>query len=68
MPKWIAVGEYQTRTSVESAAGMPSIGENCENPVRVAAWRQAGSSSWPSILTPASPRGMRPWVWFLRPA
>ena len=37
MPKWIAVGEYQTSTSVESAAGTPSEGENWEKPVRTAA-------------------------------
>ena len=26
MPKWIAVGEYQTSTSVASSAGAPSTG------------------------------------------
>jgi hypothetical protein len=45
MPKWIAEGEYQTSTSVESAAGTPSDGENWEKPVRMAAWLHAASVS-----------------------
>ena len=36
-PKWIALAEYQTSTSVESAAGTPSTGVNCEKPVNTAA-------------------------------
>ena len=59
MPKWMAVGEYQISTSVESAAGTPSTGENCENPVSTAAPAQASSSSLPSISTSASILGGR---------
>ena len=59
MPKWMAVGEYQTSTSVESAAGMPSVGENWEKPVRTAASPQTASSSLPSTEISASRRGIR---------
>ena len=45
----MAVGEYQTSTSVESAAGTPSVGENWENPVSSAASPQTASSSLPSM-------------------
>ncbi len=55
----MAVEEYQTRTWVESAAGTPSVGENWENPVSIAAPAQAGSSSFPSTETSASCRGTR---------
>ena len=45
-----------------SAAGIPSCGENCEKPVRSAAWLHVASSSAPSIAilieSPAM-RGMR---------
>src|SRR3712207_6940447 len=43
-PKWIAVGEYHTSTSVESCAGTPSTGVNCEKPVRTAACCHSGRS------------------------
>ncbi len=57
MPKWMAEGEYQTRTSVESAAGTPSTGENWENPVSTAALAQASSVSLPSTSISASSLG-----------
>jgi hypothetical protein len=55
----MALGEYQTSTSVESAAGMPSEGENWEKPVSMAARCHTGSSSTPSISIVASSRGSR---------
>ena len=42
MPTYSAVGEYHNNTSVESAAAMPSTGENCEKPVRTAACCHTG--------------------------
>ncbi len=54
MPKWIASGAYQTRTSVRSSAGRPSTGSYWEKPVRTAAPDQTGSSRRPSTLTTAS--------------
>ena len=54
MPKKMALGEYQTRMSVESSAGRASTGEYWENPVSSAASDQTGSSSTPSIRTSAS--------------
>jgi len=63
MPKYIAVDEYQTRTSVESGAGRPSTGWYCENPVSSAARCHAGSSSLPSMTISASMRGGAALVW-----
>ncbi len=57
MPKWMAVAEYQTSTSVESAAATPSTGVNWENPVSIAAAAQGASSSVPSTTSSASSRG-----------
>ena len=57
IPKWMAVAEYQTSTSVESAAGTPSTGVNWENPVSSAAADQTASSRVPSTVTSASSRG-----------
>src|SRR6185503_11440428 len=59
MPKLIAVGEYQTRTSVESWAGWPSTGRYWENPESLAAPFQAASSSDPSTTSAASCFGVR---------
>jgi hypothetical protein len=59
MPRWSAVGEYQTSTSVESVAATRSTGLYCEKPVRIAARRHCGSSSAPSTTTVASMRGGR---------
>src|SRR5687767_12557132 len=67
MPKWIAVGEYHTRTSVESCAGTPSTGSNCEKPESTAACDQMGSSSTPSIEIERSARGGRTAVRSSRP-
>ena len=68
MPKWIAVAEYQTRTSVESSAATPSFGENCEKPVSSAACAHCGSSSSPSTTVPlSSSRGGRTLSWLARP-
>src|SRR5688572_31133081 len=53
----MAVGEYHTSTSVESAAGTPSFGSNCEKSRSTAASCQTGSSRTPSIFTSASTRG-----------
>ncbi len=50
MPKWMAVEEYQTRTSVLSSAAMPSTGWKREKPVSRAADCQTGSSSTPSTV------------------
>jgi len=58
-PRWSAVGEYQTSTSVESVAATRSTGLYCEKPVRIAARLQAGSSSAPSTTIVASMRGGR---------
>ncbi len=62
----MALGEYQTSTSVESMAGTRSIGWKWENPPSTAACAQAGSSSIPSMTASASSRGIstcsRRWV------
>src|SRR5215218_82539 len=68
MPKWIAVEEYHTSTSVESSAAMPSRGMNCEKPVRSAACFHCGSSRVPSIRSDtSSSRGGLTSSWFCRP-
>jgi len=54
IPKWIAVAEYHTSTSVESSAATPSTGENCEKPVSSDAARHCASSSEPSTALPVS--------------
>ena len=63
----MAVGEYQTRTSVESAAGTPSTGENWEKPVSTAAVAQASSAELPVHLDLGLDPG-RPHVQISRPA
>src|SRR5688500_15018115 len=67
MPKWIAVGEYHTRTSVESCAGTPSTGSNCEKPESTAACDEMGPSSIASIEIERSARGGRTAVRSSRP-
>jgi hypothetical protein len=59
IPTCSAVAEYQTSTSVESAAATPSTGVNWEKPVRMAAWPHIGSSSWPSTVTSPANLGGR---------
>src|SRR5436853_1221683 len=59
----MAFGEYQTSTSVESSAGRPSRGWNCENPVSRAACFHVGSPSVPSMAMSASWRGTWTVVW-----
>src|SRR5688572_14901281 len=53
----MAAGEYQTKTSVESSAGMPSTGVYWEKLLSSAARPHAGSSSRPSTVSASSMRG-----------
>src|SRR5690606_9955563 len=57
MLKYRAVGEYQTRTTVESSAGRPSNGRYCEKPRSTAACAHAASSSTPSTRSASAGRG-----------
>jgi hypothetical protein len=46
----MAVTEYQTSTSIESSAAIPSAGEYCEKPVRTAACFHSGREDPNSAL------------------
>jgi hypothetical protein len=64
----MAVGEYQTNTSVESSAATSSVGAYRENPVSRAACSHTGSLRAPSTTISASMRGIATSSWRARPS